>query len=170
MCLPSPEKGLSVVGAPVPRPLRPRHCLLREQRSESASASCVGERGREHRSVHPPSSNPALTAAVQPTPLVDATLTLDQECGPWCSDRPQLPAVCPVLCVSPTHHHLTRRRREGDPRNSGVRGDQGAVSVSSRPKWWGAGRAFCGSYLVDPASSHMLVSKIKPCMSQYIPH
>ena len=24
-----------------------------------------------------------------------------------------------------------------------------------------------GDYLVDPASSHMLVSKIKPCMSQY---
>ena len=23
-----------------------------------------------------------------------------------------------------------------------------------------------GSYLVDPASSHMLVSKIKPCMSK----
>ena len=27
--------------------------------------------------------------------------------------------------------------------------------------------AFEGSYLVDPASSHMLVSKIKPCMSKY---
>ena len=27
-----------------------------------------------------------------------------------------------------------------------------------------------GSYLVDPASSHMLVSKIKPCMSKYKPH
>jgi hypothetical protein len=25
------------------------------------------------------------------------------------------------------------------------------------------------SYLVDPASSHMLVSKIKPCMSKYLP-
>ena len=24
-----------------------------------------------------------------------------------------------------------------------------------------------GSYLVDPASSHMLVLKIKPCMSKY---
>ena len=24
-----------------------------------------------------------------------------------------------------------------------------------------------GSYLVDPASSHMLVSKIKPCMSEF---
>ncbi len=24
------------------------------------------------------------------------------------------------------------------------------------------------TYLVDPASSHMLVSKIKPCMSKYI--
>ena len=27
--------------------------------------------------------------------------------------------------------------------------------------------AIKGSYLVDPASSHMLVSKIKPCMSKY---
>lgn len=26
------------------------------------------------------------------------------------------------------------------------------------------------SSLVDPASSHMLVSKIKPCMSQYKPN
>ena len=25
------------------------------------------------------------------------------------------------------------------------------------------------AYLVDPASSHMLASKIKPCMSQYKP-
>ena len=25
----------------------------------------------------------------------------------------------------------------------------------------------CGRYVVDPASSHMLVSKIKPCMSKY---
>ena len=31
-------------------------------------------------------------------------------------------------------------------------------------RWFGRrGR----SYLVDPASSHMLVSKIKPCMSKY---
>ena len=28
----------------------------------------------------------------------------------------------------------------------------------------------CASYLVDLASSHMLVSKIKPCMSKYKPH
>jgi hypothetical protein len=27
---------------------------------------------------------------------------------------------------------------------------------------------FSDCYLVDPASSHMLVSKIKPCMSQYL--
>jgi hypothetical protein len=26
------------------------------------------------------------------------------------------------------------------------------------------------SYLVDSASSHMLVSKIKPCMSKYMPY
>ena len=30
-------------------------------------------------------------------------------------------------------------------------------------------RGYLGcTYLVDPASSHMLVSKIKPCMSKYI--
>ena len=41
----------------------------------------------------------------------------------------------------------------------------------------GAVPASCGAaqslykarYLVDPASSHMLVSKIKPCMSKYKP-
>jgi hypothetical protein len=31
----------------------------------------------------------------------------------------------------------------------------------------GSVRPFNDSYLVDPASSHMLVSKIKPCMSKY---
>jgi hypothetical protein len=41
-------------------------------------------------------------------------------------------------------------------------------------------KVFCGllpaathiheSYLVDSASSHMLVSKIKPCMSKYMPY
>ena len=30
-----------------------------------------------------------------------------------------------------------------------------------------SGLAVLGRNLVDPASSHMLVSKIKPCMSQY---
>ena len=34
----------------------------------------------------------------------------------------------------------------------------GKPTVSYRPH---------DSYLVDPASSHMLVSKIKPCMSKY---
>ena len=32
-----------------------------------------------------------------------------------------------------------------------------------------SGGASADSYLVDPASSHMLVSKIKPCMSKYKP-
>ena len=38
-----------------------------------------------------------------------------------------------------------------------------------RARLLGAARAaaFAHSYLVDPASSHMLVSKIKPCMSKY---
>ena len=31
------------------------------------------------------------------------------------------------------------------------------------------GHVFTGGILVDPASSHMLVSKIKPCMSKFTP-
>ena len=32
---------------------------------------------------------------------------------------------------------------------------------------WNAAMRAIVSYLVDPASSHMLVPKIKPCMSKY---
>ena len=35
------------------------------------------------------------------------------------------------------------------------------ATLCSSPAWW------FHTNLVDPASSHMLVSKIKPCMSQY---
>jgi hypothetical protein len=46
-----------------------------------------------------------------------------------------------------------------------------AHSVGTRPPRYPLGGApLTGSNLVDPASSHMLVSKIKPCMSKYIPH
>lgn len=39
-----------------------------------------------------------------------------------------------------------------------------SLSLRLRPR---RDQFFKGSYLVDPASSHMLVSKIKPCMSKY---
>ncbi|KAK4357738.1 hypothetical protein RND71_023348 [Anisodus tanguticus] len=45
------------------------------------------------------------------------------------------------------------------------------ASDPSVPVWAGRGRTGAdvgeGCYLVDPASSHMLVSKIKPCMCKY---
>ena len=47
--------------------------------------------------------------------------------------------------------------------NSGRR--LGASRESPRPGQ--PDRGAQGGYLVDPASSHMLVSKIKPCMSKY---
>ena len=43
-----------------------------------------------------------------------------------------------------------------------VDGSSGPVGVSPC-----ATRCPYGTYLVDPASSHMLVSKTKPCMSKY---
>lgn len=51
------------------------------------------------------------------------------------------------------------------------------MSLINVPASMGVQTGFCiepldalevlGCYLVDPASSHMLVSKIKPCMSKY---
>ena len=44
-------------------------------------------------------------------------------------------------------------------------GRLGTRRVCVRALW--VSRRRTDSYLVDPASSHMLVSKIKPCMSKY---
>lgn len=41
------------------------------------------------------------------------------------------------------------------------------IRPGGRPFLGGGTRYHNGSYLVDSASSHMLVSKIKPCMSKY---
>ena len=57
-------------------------------------------------------------------------------------------------CEQPPLPREVGRSEAADP----VSGALGAV---------GRGRAAEDSYLVDPASSHMLVSKIKPCMCKY---
>ena len=46
-----------------------------------------------------------------------------------------------------------------------VRGQEKRTAVVGTSRL--SGRCEFDSYLVDPASSHMLVSKIKPCMSKY---
>jgi hypothetical protein len=55
-----------------------------------------------------------------------------------------------------------REGRDTNAKNSTAPAADGVLSAGSHPR----GGAY-GSYLVDPASSHMLVSKIKPCMSKY---
>ena len=44
---------------------------------------------------------------------------------------------------------------------------RGLIEPAGAAGLWLASSPVQGSYLVDPASSHMLVSKIKPCMSKY---
>jgi AmiR/NasT family two-component response regulator len=55
-----------------------------------------------------------------------------------------------VLCVMP-----------------GVRRPSVVVCAFHRARASAGASSFVAGYLVDPASSHMLVSKIKPCMSKY---
>ena len=82
-----------------------------------------------------------------------------------------------------SHAHVgqgTRiRPRAAQQRSSGVpRGNPAQRPSPQGPRTRGVGSLGPGllpprgrriSYLVDPASSHMLVSKIKPCMSKYRP-
>ncbi len=71
---------------------------------------------------------------------------------------------------------------QGSKSAKGVRGGDGAGAILDELgedfPWYGIHCATADprsigsfritySYLVDPASSHMLVSKIKPCMSKY---
>ena len=47
------------------------------------------------------------------------------------------------------------------------RGEHGTQRPFLGSTWEELAASSVANYLVDPASSHMLVSKIKPCMSKY---
>lgn len=60
------------------------------------------------------------------------------------------------------HHHATHTMAQSSGttvRSAGARGGGKSLRTARKTNLDG--------YLVDPASSHMLVSKIKPCMSKY---
>ena len=63
----------------------------------------------------------------------------------------------------PREHPLPYSQGLSKPSDSNV-----ICSLSRRAGTTGP-LSLCQKNLVDPASSHMLVSKIKPCMSQYEP-
>ena len=57
-------------------------------------------------------------------------------------------------------------KRKKKPCALGIEGVEALLSQHSPP---GLPHRTTGGILVDPASSHMLVSKIKPCMSKFTP-
>ena len=77
--------------------------------------------------------------------------------------------------------HRSRRRRYPASevcRAASVRGSDAFTKLKALFAWsmadavasdWDPSLGRSVSYLVDPASSHMLVSKIKPCMSKHKP-
>ena len=70
---------------------------------------------------------------------------------------------------------LVWSRRWGRPRSQTKKkkpcalGIEGVVALLSQHSPPGLPHRTTGGILVDPASSHMLVSKIKPCMSKFTP-
>ena len=63
-----------------------------------------------------------------------------------------------------------RRSSQSPPAPLECVNEWAALVSPAQLRWRGAQPKPACSYLVDPASSHMLVSKIKPCMSKYKPH
>ena len=64
------------------------------------------------------------------------------------------------VALSGNNYFYLARGLEGSPSCPHARSDTARCLLV-------LGGGFDGSYLVDSASSHMLVSKIKPCMSKY---
>ena len=74
----------------------------------------------------------------------------------------QVRNLCEDALTKKVHTHIMEARRSCVKVNVGTNrraSSAGRVSPNTLNTF--------GSYLVDPASSHMLVSKIKPCMSKY---
>ena len=93
-----------------------------------------------------------------------------------------LDSILRRVCAAPPASSLGRTGEGFEALEQGPRGLDsswfilvsrvGLVSNAGRGKCLGAHscafeRSLVAGYLVDPASSHMLVSKIKPCMSKY---
>ena len=81
---------------------------------------------------------------------------------------------CPAPEGETRAAHGTPGRRRWLPLSEGVLAAPGpalitACTFESRPLLLVGEASLKASYLVDPASSHMLVSKIKPCMCKYKP-
>ena len=83
--------------------------------------------------------------------------------------------VWPKRCGKPLER-VGRKGKTPGTRDNAVLVAVGRFWKTGVRKWLGPRpfaadvRPLVESYLVDPASSHMLVSKIKPCMSKCMPH
>ena len=90
------------------------------------------------------------------------------------SDPGKAPEACEIGGTSMPSGRAHEARLTGPKGDARGRRTIDAVVTNSGPVRFIAAGAVCppvgrmpDSYLVDPASSHMLVSKIKPCMSKY---
>ena len=99
--------------------------------------------------------------------------------GWWCRENRKTPgrrSVNTASSVAASEETTANRRRRSLSVTRAAAAWRGA---ERRPCWFIRCASFgtqpepstraSSSYLVDPASSHMLVSKIKPCMSKYTP-
>ena len=77
------------------------------------------------------------------------------------TDRPDL-----AQKLWPTNYHIKRKTGAGE----GTVQSSVLLLTSDLTAARSTDLAKSSNYLVDPASSHMLVSKIKPCMCQYTPY
>ena len=113
--------------------------------------------GAERRSQGPQSGRPAFCC-------------LKRGFGSPCEGRLADPRVRGYLSSGSGVRRLSAGRGPGEVgtsserRRAARRGARGGFERPGSPA-----RRLSASYLVDPASSHMLVSKIKPCMCKYKP-
>ena len=138
----------------------PRHLnQTRKVRSRTVRERRTGDRSmqgglnrtwRPGKSVHPlRTTNASAAGAVRLT--AGGTRGIAEHIG-----------LRPLAAHVASGHACARTVRHPTRPISGRGGRVGSAHQPTNPR-----RGVVDSYLVDPASSHMLVSKIKPCMSKY---
>ena len=151
---------LKTKGSPAGTPAPPEQHPLK-RRSSFGAVGCQRNRPADGNSCTL-FNEACLRSATSTAPGLDAQSSKDgKRCGLWLTSRgqkqprPQMDTLQNYPCQY-NGHPIVRLRPPDSFRRCRL------LSRGSSRR-----RAKYGSYLVDPASSHMLVSKIKPCMSKY---
>lgn len=147
------------VRSSTPLELKPTRKMGKKTPVASRRSAAVTDAGMRQ---HPPLGKPARVSDSRRESSVSESEAFSSRAG-LCGGNAAVRTHWKTTVTNETGYRrggLERKKRPGHPLfPATLQRERASVHEHCRQMW---------PYLVDPASSHMLVSKIKPCMSKYI--